>query len=133
MGSGYYAASKSALESLTEALKKEAEPLGIKVMIAEPGAFRTDFAGRSLTQSHTVIEDYAVTAGTRRIENDKTHGTQPGDPDKAAVLMIKAIESSNTPLRLLLGSDAVKFANDIMKSRQKEYDEWRLLSEKTDY
>lgn len=102
-------------------------------MIVEPGAFRTDFAGRSLTQSHTVIEDYALTAGTRRIEKDKTHGTQPGDPDKAADLMIKAIESNQTPLRLLLGSDAVRFTNNIMKQRQEEYDMWHLLSEKTDY
>ncbi|MGN1182281.1 MAG: SDR family NAD(P)-dependent oxidoreductase, partial [Faecalibacillus sp.] len=133
MGSGYYAASKSALESLSEALKKEVEPLGIKVMIVEPGAFRTDFAGRSLTQSHTVIDDYAATAGTRRIENSKTHGTQPGDPDKGAELMIKAVESDCTPLRLLLGSDAVRFTNDIMKNRQDEYAKWHLLSEKTDF
>ena len=83
-GSGYYAASKCALEALSDGLKKEVEPLGIKVMVVEPGAFRTDFAGRSLTQSHTVIDDYEKTAGQRRIGKDMTHGTQPGDPDKAA-------------------------------------------------
>lgn len=133
MGSGYYAASKSALESLSEALKKEVEPLGIQVMIVEPGAFRTDFAGRSLTQSQTVIRDYEQTAGQRRIGKEKKHGTQPGDPDKGAQLIIKAVENHHTPLRLLLGSDAVRFTNDVIKKRQEEYDKWHLLSEKTDY
>lgn len=71
MGSGYYAASKSALESISESLKKEVEPLGIKVMIVEPGAFRTNFTGSSLTQSPKAIEDYALTAGTRRIEKKR--------------------------------------------------------------
>lgn len=67
----YYAASKSALESISESLKKEVEPLGIKVMIVEPGAFRTNFTGSSLTQSPKAIEDYALTAGTRRIEKKR--------------------------------------------------------------
>lgn len=86
-GAGYYAASKCALEGMTEGLRLETTPLGIKVMIVEPGAFRTDFAGRSLTQSKTAIADYAGTAGKRRIENDKTHGTQQGDPNKGARLI----------------------------------------------
>lgn len=132
-GSGYYAASKCALEALSDGLKKEVEPLGIKVMVVEPGAFRTDFAGRSLTQSHIVIDDYEKTAGQRRIGKDKTHGTQPGDPDKTAALMIKAIESSETPFRLLLGKDAVKVADEVIKDRQREYESWRLLSQKTDF
>ena len=64
-GSGYYAASKAALEAMTASLRTELEPLGITAMIVEPGAFRTDFSGRSLTQSDTVIDDYADTAGAR--------------------------------------------------------------------
>lgn len=133
MGSGYYAASKSALESLSEALVKEVKPLGIQVMIVEPGAFRTDFAGRSLTESKIVIDDYAGTSGTRRIGKENKHGTQPGNPDKAAEMLIKIIQEGHLPLRLLLGSDAVQFADEQMKKRQKEYHDWHLLSEKTDY
>ena len=76
-GSGYYAASKCALEGMSEGLLYETAPLGIKVMVVELGAFRTDFAGRSLTQSNVVIDDYNETAGKRRIGNDKSHGTQP--------------------------------------------------------
>lgn len=78
-GSGYYSAVKAAVEGLTGALRREVESLGITVMVVEPGGFRTDFAGRSLTQSSTVIEDYVETAGKRRKEVDTVHGTQPGD------------------------------------------------------
>lgn len=76
-GSGYYAASKAALEAMSGALYAELRPLGISVTVVEPGAFRTDFAGRSLTQSSTVIDDYADTAGKRRKEHDTAHGTSP--------------------------------------------------------
>ena len=132
-GSGYYAASKCALEGLSEGLRMETAPLGIKVMVVEPGAFRTDFAGRSLTQSSTVIADYEETAGRRRIGRDTTHGTQPGDPDKGAELIIKAIEAEDIPFRLLLGSDAVNFADNVMESRCKEYEKWRDFSCESDY
>src|SRR3954469_23966633 len=76
-GSGYYAASKAALEGLTGSLRKELEPLGITAIIVEPGAFRTDFAGPSPPQSAEPIADYADTAGRRRKEHDTVHGTQP--------------------------------------------------------
>lgn len=132
-GSGYYAASKCALEGLSDGLKEEVAPLGIKVMVVEPGAFRTDFAGRSLTQSNKIIADYNKTAGLRRIGKDKSHGSQPGDPDKGADVIIEAIESNEPPFRLLLGLDAINLADNILESRQKEYDKWRSLSQKTDY
>lgn len=132
-GSGYYAASKCALEGLSDGLKEEVAPLGIKVMVVEPGAFRTDFDGRSLTQSNKIIADYNKTAGLRRIGKDKSHGSQPGDPDKGADVIIEAIESTEPPFRLLLGLDAINLADDILESRRKEYDKWRSLSQKTDY
>src|SRR3954465_109782 len=69
-GSGYYSASKAALEGLTGSLRKEVEPLGITAMVVEPGGFRTDFSGRSLTQSAEAIADYADTAGEGRKEPD---------------------------------------------------------------
>ena len=92
-GSGYYAAMKAALEAMTLSLRKEVAPLGITAMVVEPGGFRTDFAGRSLTQSAEAIADYADTAGKRRKENDTAHGTQPGDPDRAAEAMIAVVEA----------------------------------------
>lgn len=90
-GSGFYAAAKSALESMSEGLKKEVEPLGIRVMVVEPGAFRTDFGGRSLTQSEKEITAYAQTAGKRRIGQPSNHGRQPGDPTKAGAVLVQIV------------------------------------------
>jgi hypothetical protein len=73
------------------------------------GAFRTDLAGRSLTQSTTVIDDYADTAGKRRKENDRAHGTLPGDPTKAAQAILAAVGADEPPAFLLLGSDALTY------------------------
>src|SRR4051794_37528137 len=81
-GSGYYSAVKAAIEALTLSLRKEVAPLGITAMVVEPGGFRTDFVGRSLTQSAVPIADYADTAGKRRKEYDTGHGKQSGDPAK---------------------------------------------------
>jgi NAD(P)-dependent dehydrogenase (short-subunit alcohol dehydrogenase family) len=92
-GSGYYAGVKAALEGISNSLAKEVGPLGISVTVVEPGGFRTDFSGRSLTQSATAIEDYAPTAGLRRKEHDTSHGTQAGDPARGAALIIEAVEA----------------------------------------
>ena len=131
-GSGYYSASKAALEGLSGSLHKELQPLGINVTVIEPGAFRTDFAGRSLTQSATPIEDYAETAGKRRKENDTMHGTQPGDPAKAAEAILAVAESPNPPSLLVLGSDAFNAFAAVAQAQSTELDQWRDLSLSTD-
>ncbi len=132
-GSGYYSASKAALEGISGSLAREVSPLGISVTVVEPGAFRTDFAGRSLAQSPGTIDDYAETAGLRRKENDTMHGTQAGDPERAARTIIEAVEAEDTPTFLLLGSDAV-FAYDLLADEQRrEVDLWRERSEATDF
>jgi NAD(P)-dependent dehydrogenase (short-subunit alcohol dehydrogenase family) len=127
-GSGYYSATKAALEGLSGSLHKELQPLGISVTAVEPGAFRTDFAGRSLTQSATAIEDYAETAGKRRKENDTVHGTQPGDPAKAAEAMLAMVESPNPPSLLVLGKDAFDAFAAVAEAQRTELDQWRDLS-----
>jgi NAD(P)-dependent dehydrogenase (short-subunit alcohol dehydrogenase family) len=82
-------------------------PLGIRVLIVEPGYFRTDFLNDSMRTAKTTIADYAETAGrTIRIIAER-NGRQPGDPRKAASANIKAVESPHPPLRLVLGGDAV--------------------------
>ncbi|AHK34541.1 cis-2,3-dihydrobiphenyl-2,3-diol dehydrogenase [Rhodococcus opacus PD630] len=131
--SGYYTATKAALEGMSDALNREVAPLGIRVMVLEPGAFRTDFSGRSLNQSSTVIDDYADTAGKRRKENDHTHGTQQGDPDRAAQVIIAAVEGKDAPFRLLLGTDAIQIVREELQGRIDEIDEWAHVSATTDF
>ncbi|EHI99151.1 LOW QUALITY PROTEIN: hypothetical protein CDLVIII_2523 [Clostridium sp. DL-VIII] len=132
-GSGYYSATKCALEGLSRGLQKEVSPLGLSVIIVEPGAFRTDFAGRSLQQSQIAMTDYAKTAGLRRIENDTTDGHQIGDPAKGAQLIIKAVEAQNPPSLLLLGSDAVQVVSDALDADRAELEAWKKDSITTDF
>jgi NAD(P)-dependent dehydrogenase (short-subunit alcohol dehydrogenase family) len=132
-GSGYYSASKAALEGLTGSLRKELEPLGISAMIVEPGAFRTDFAGRSLHQSAEPIADYADTAGKRRKEHDTMDGNQPGDPAKAAQAMIEAVAADRPPELLLLGDDAVDAFRAVLDAQRASIDEWERVSRSTGF
>jgi short-subunit dehydrogenase len=132
-GSGYYSASKFAVEGLSEALRKEVGPLGIKVIVVEPGPFRTDFAGRSLRQSAATIDDYALTAGSRRKENDKAHGRQPGDPVRAAEAIVGAVLAQEPPRRLILGKDALKRMRAELASQVEELDLWASTSEAVDF
>jgi NAD(P)-dependent dehydrogenase (short-subunit alcohol dehydrogenase family) len=127
-GSGYYSATKAALEGLSGSLHKELQPLGISVTLIEPGAFRTDFAGRSLTQSATAIADYAETAGKRRKENDTVHGTQPGDPAKAAEAIVAIAESPHPPSLAVLGKDAYEMFAAVAEAERKELEQWRGVS-----
>lgn len=132
-GSGYYSATKFALEGLSDGLRREVEPLGIRVLIVEPGAFRTDFAGRSLYGAAAEITDYAGTAGLRRKENDKTSGTEPGDPARAARVLIEVIGGEQLPVRLLLGGDAVRIVTAEIEAQRKEIGDWADVSVRTDF
>lgn len=132
-GSGYYSAVKAAIEALTLSLRKEIAPLGIRAITVEPGAFRTDFAGRSLTQAAEPIADYADTAGRRRKEHDTVHGTQNGDPAKAAAALIKVVESENPPYLLLLGNDASNGFRAALDALLADADKWESVSRSTDF
>ena len=131
--SGYYAATKAALELMSEGLAAEVKPLGIRVMIVEPGAFRTHFYDSSLKGAALTIGDYADTAWKRAPENAVNQGLQPGDPEKAGDVLIDAVEREDAPMRLLLGSDAVKAVRSTLESRIREVDAWAELSAKTDF
>ena len=132
-GSGYYSASKAALEAVTSALRKEIGPLGLSAMAVEPGGFRTDFAGRSLTQSAEAIADYADTAGKRRKENDTVHGTQPGDPTRAAAALVDVVSSGTLPELLVLGPDALDGLRSVLDGQRAEVDAWEQVSASTDF
>jgi NAD(P)-dependent dehydrogenase (short-subunit alcohol dehydrogenase family) len=121
---GYYHATKYAVEGMSESLSIEVAPLGIKVTIVEPGPFRTDWAGRSLLESRTVIEDYESTAGERRRQSRKNSGTQPGDPVRAAEAIIKIVASENPPLRLVLGKPGLGIVRKKLAAVTQELDAW---------
>jgi NAD(P)-dependent dehydrogenase (short-subunit alcohol dehydrogenase family) len=107
-GVGAYCAAKGALELASEALAGEVAPLGIKVLIVEPGAFRTGFAAPAAVQAvDERIAAYDATAGAVRDGLPTSHGTQAGDPAKAAAAVLEVLGWKEPPLRLALGNDAV--------------------------
>jgi len=115
-GSGYYAASKHAVEGWSDSLQAEVQPLGIHVTCVEPGPFRTDWAGRSLHQTQTRIDAYADTAG-KRLEGTKAYsGTQAGDPVRAGEAIIAAAEEARPPRHLVLG----RFGYDAVTAKLQE-------------
>lgn len=120
-GLGFYSASKFALEGVSEALAKELEPLGIRVTLVEPGAFRTNWAGRSLNKAKP-IDDYEPTVGKMRALIDRLDGNQPGDPAKAAAAMLALGDDPDPPLRLPLGDDSVGFIRDKLRAQLAELD-----------
>jgi NAD(P)-dependent dehydrogenase (short-subunit alcohol dehydrogenase family) len=132
-GSGYYAATKFAVEGLSEALSAEGAPLGIKVVIVEPGPFRTDWAGRSLKTPKKLIDDYADTAHARRRQIQGRNGSQPGDPVRASEAIIAAVESSHPPLRLPLGSFAYDAIGAELEALRKEHDALEAAARGADY
>lgn len=132
-GIGYYNATKFAVEGLSEALAKECAPLGVKVIIVEPGPFRTDWGGRSLKTPATPIADYAETAVARREGVRGYSGKQPGDPVRAAEAIVTAVESENPPLHLVLGRVAYDQVEAKLKEFSREMAAWRDLSLGADY
>ena len=130
---GYYHATKYALEGMSESLAIELKPLGIKVLIVEPGPFRTDWSGRSLLESKTVIEDYDRTAGERRRQTRKNSGKQPGDPVRAGEAMIKAVEAENAPLRLVLGKPGLDLVKKKLDAVKQDLDAWQDTTLEADF
>lgn len=132
-GVGAYCATKFALEGLSEALATEVAPLGIKVLIVEPGAFRTGFAGAGALVQAQALPAYDDTVGPVRAGLTGSDGTQPGDPAKAAVAIITALEAEHTPLRLPLGSDAADAVAGHLDGLRAELTEWDELTRSTDF
>jgi short-subunit dehydrogenase len=132
-GSGYYAATKFAVEGLSEALAQEVESLGVHVLLVEPGPFRTDWAGRSLKQSPNFIGDYEQTAGKRRRDISQHSGQQAGDPARAAEAVIKALQAPSPPHHLVLGRAGVETVERQLRSMLEEVDLWRTTSMAADY
>jgi NAD(P)-dependent dehydrogenase (short-subunit alcohol dehydrogenase family) len=128
-GFAAYSATKFALEGMSEALADEVRPLGIKVLIVEPGAFRTGLFGNH--SASTPITDYAGTVGQTRHMIETSAGAQPGDPAKAAAAILTALDAPDTPLRLPLGDDAVDAILGRLDRTRAEISTWEKLARDT--
>jgi NAD(P)-dependent dehydrogenase (short-subunit alcohol dehydrogenase family) len=131
-GFSAYSASKFALEGASEALAQEVAPFGIKVLIVEPGQFRTQLAGSGMRHM-PVIEAYQPVVGATREFAHTMHNTQAGDPRKAAVAIEKALDAEHTPLRLQLGGDSVDAVRAHAQALLKDMEAWEAVSRSTNF
>jgi NAD(P)-dependent dehydrogenase (short-subunit alcohol dehydrogenase family) len=131
-GIAYYCGSKFALEGISDALSKELAPFNIFVTAVAPGAFRTDWAGRSMQRTPRSISDYDASFDPVRKAREEKNGHQLGDPQKAARAMLTIITSPNPPAHLLLGSDALALVRDKLHRTAESIEQWESLSRSTD-
>ena len=132
-GISYYCGSKFALEAISETLSKEVKDFGIRVTAVAPGQFRTDWAGRSMMRSKRIISDYDGLMNPLRKARQEKSGKQPGDPAKAAQVLLKIIEHQNPPTRLLLGNDALKLVREKLETLNTEFALWEQMTRSTDF
>ncbi len=132
-GVGFYNATKYAVNGFSEALKREVEPLGIRVILVQPSGFRTDWAGRSANDATVKIGDYAETAAVNQAAIRGYSGNQPGDPVRAAKAIEAAVLSEDPPFHLLLGKAALKNARIKLEQLKSDFDEWAEVTEGADF
>jgi NAD(P)-dependent dehydrogenase (short-subunit alcohol dehydrogenase family) len=129
----YYSSTKFALEALTEALSKEVAPLGIKVTAIEPGAFRTDWASRSMQESSTPIGDYDENVGVRKTMIKEFAAHLPGDPRKVAEAVLMVTTLDEPPLRLLLGRDVLAAVREKIAAMTASIDQWESVTKNVNF
>jgi len=132
-GMSAYCASKFAVEGLLESIGKEVAGLGIHVTAIEPGSFRTDWAGRSMTRAQRSISDYDDMFDPIRDARIKASGNQLGDPEKAAQAILRVIDDPAPPAHLLLGSDALRLVRAARDAVDRDIATWESLSRSTDF
>jgi NAD(P)-dependent dehydrogenase (short-subunit alcohol dehydrogenase family) len=131
-GLSAYQTAKFGVEGFSEVLNAEVKPLGIKVTIIEPGAFRTDWGGSSMSRAE-VSEDYDQTVGEMNRYRESTVDTWPGDPARAAKIITDIVRLGDPPLRLLLGARAVESAEKASQARAAEAERWAEVSRSADF
>ena len=132
-GTKLWNATKFALEGLTEALAGEVARFGIRVMIVEPGAFRTGFNRPDALLQSDPIAAYEELVAPLRASMAEGDGRQPGDPARAAAAILDALESEAPPLRLVLGNDAADAVSGHLEAARSEFERWESISRATDF
>ncbi|WP_246794280.1 oxidoreductase [Burkholderia perseverans] len=132
-GIPYYAGSKFALEGISESLAQELRGFGIRVSALAPGAFRTDWAGRSLVRTGRSIADYDAVFEPVRAARRRKDGRQPGDPARAARVLLDLVRHDDPPVHLLLGNDALLAARHRLAQLATEVERWKDVSASTDF
>jgi NAD(P)-dependent dehydrogenase (short-subunit alcohol dehydrogenase family) len=132
VGRAPYAAAKWGVEGFSETVAKEVGPLGVRVTILEPGGFRTDFAGSS-TKLYAGRPDYDATVGAAARFQQDYNGKKPGDPAKAAAILLSLADMDHPPLRLVLGRSALDAAEKHDLMRLENDRQWRELSISADF
>jgi NAD(P)-dependent dehydrogenase (short-subunit alcohol dehydrogenase family) len=132
-GNGFYAASKFALEGLSEALQTEVGPLGIRVILLEPSGIRTNFHNTSYARAERRIDDYEETAGRQIAAFLGLNGRQAGDPHRIAHLLMQLVDSDEPPFRLLVGAAAVDRARPKLAAMLEGINAWERVSRSTDF
>ena len=131
-GRAAYSAAKWGVEGFSESLAREMRLIGVHVTIVEPGGFRTDFAGTSTTLDPGQLDYDAVVGSAARMQREY-NGRQPGDPRRGASAILQAVAAETPPLRLVLGSDAVRVIEQADHERRVEFEEWKAVSVSTDF
>ncbi len=133
-GWGIYCATKFAMEGFSEALAEELLPFKLKVTIVEPGYFKTNFLKNgSVVLPAKELSEYTEVSETKRMHSQEIIGNQPGDPERAALVIYKISEMENPPLRILLGSDALRYADYKIEQLKSQMAAHLQLSVSTDF
>jgi len=132
-GIAFYCGSKFALDGISEALSKELAAFGIRVTVLAPGQFRTNWAGRSMQRTPRSIADYDAVMDPIRAARQAKSGNQPGDPDKAAQVLLRLVEADNPPTRLFLGEDALGLVRQKLDQMKAEIATWGAVSRSTGF
>ena len=132
-GFGIYGGAKAALELMSESLRAELAPLGIKVTLVQPGPFRTDFISRGMEKASDLISDYDATSGRFAKFLASMNGKQPGDPARAASAIVETVLSGEAPLHFPLGKYVVKKLRDKAAALTREANKWEAVAASTEF
>jgi NAD(P)-dependent dehydrogenase (short-subunit alcohol dehydrogenase family) len=132
-GFGIYGGAKAALDLMSESLRAELTPLGIKITVVQPGPFRTEFIARGLEKAAAQVEDYNASSGRFARLLESMNGKQPGDPARAAEAIVKMILDGDAPLHLPLGKYVIKKLRDKAAALTREAEKWESVAAAADY